>query len=470
MELGDYEIITIVKFNKLFLSKLVSNKMSNIIEEKLQILNVACFYKFSNLFSLPSLYTATTNYIQRCFTMVIESQNYLELDYTCVSRILASSSLQIDSELEVFNAANRWLIYNIEERNKYAKNLLLAVRLHLLSDYTLNYMLNKSSSICDIDECVEILNKALEDRYNLYNNRYSTYYTYRCCSQKMFNIMLCGGLDKKSDKPTKKVVEFNVNNLETLNILPSMTKERYDSKAVCIKGEVYVFGGYDGDHNLIMSVDKYSFVTKTWNTVTDMYDEREYFSTCAFMDKVYVVGGNDENTTNSCLQFDTKENNWREVVGMKWERTYAACTVFTGKIVVSGGLDVNINALNTVESYNVIADSWVSMPSMIEARYWHNLVVAKNKLFAIGGYTINACEIFDNACKQFVNINSPELSLLYLKVFSLGSKIFILEDSSSVRRRRIIHRYDVEKDEWSQESQEATKHISDYSYAKIPFY
>ena len=69
--------------------------------------------------------------------MVGDTQNFLELDYFLVAKILASSDLVITSEVEVYNAADRWLKYKIEERRKFAKHLLLKVRLPLLSDNTL---------------------------------------------------------------------------------------------------------------------------------------------------------------------------------------------------------------------------------------------------------------------------------------------------------------------------------------------
>ena len=51
--------------------------------------------------------------------MIVDTKSFIELDIKTVSKILASSSLQIDSEVEVYNAANKWLNCNSEERSKF---------------------------------------------------------------------------------------------------------------------------------------------------------------------------------------------------------------------------------------------------------------------------------------------------------------------------------------------------------------
>ena len=80
-----------------------------------------------------------------------------------------------------------------------------------------------------------------------------------------------------------------------------------------------------------------------------MFDDREYFCACTFMDNVFLIGSFHRQkcynslVTNSCLRFDTTQENWTdksliEVSGMIVARSEAASAVFQGNIVVSGGL------------------------------------------------------------------------------------------------------------------------------------
>ena len=71
-----------------------------------------------------------------------------------------------------------------------------------------------------------------------------------------------------------------------------MKEGRQHFGVVCIKDDVYVFGGRDNFYGyLIRSIEKYSHVTKTWKRVADMYDDRDSFCTCSFMGNVIVMAG-----------------------------------------------------------------------------------------------------------------------------------------------------------------------------------
>ena len=184
---------------------------------------------------------------------------------------------------------------------------------------------------------------------NHIKNKPSSCYTNRCCSQNKFSLLVCGGLDAQSFNAVKTVNQLDGSNLNKAKALSPMTIARRYSEAVCLKGEVYVFGGCNEFCDNIMSVEKYSPLTNTWRIITNMFDVRSYFCACAFMDYIFIVGGHSHLTsTNSCLQFDTTEKNWKKVSEMIGARKFAACTVFQGNIVVSGGDNIDRNDLNTV--------------------------------------------------------------------------------------------------------------------------
>ena len=199
---------------------------------------------------------------------------------------------------------------NIHERRKYAKDLLLKVRLPLLPKHTLRYILKDSTTIYVHEDCVAMLNDLLKKKENCIDRKASSYYTHMYCSHSKFNFLFCGGRDKLSNKVVGNVNQIDGSNLKSVKTLPSVIQRRYFANTVCLKGEIYVFGGRDGNNKFIKSVQKYSLSTRKWTKVADMYDNRVSDCLCAFMDKIFVFGGHDYNqNTNSCLQFDTKDYN-----------------------------------------------------------------------------------------------------------------------------------------------------------------
>ena len=184
-----------MKFSKLTLTENLNFKACRTIKEKRQINNAASFYQIASLFNLLGLCKATYNYLERCFTSVVTTENFLESDYTSISKILASSGLLITSEIEVFDSVHIWLNYNIDRRSKHAKNLLPKVRFNLLSDDTIELSLNKSTLFTKTGKLITINKQVLDCNENFKLHKSITNPTSRYCNQKMFNILICGGLD-----------------------------------------------------------------------------------------------------------------------------------------------------------------------------------------------------------------------------------------------------------------------------------
>ena len=433
--------------------------------------------------------------------MIVETKNYLHLDFNVVSKILGSSELDIHSEMQVFIAVDNWIKHNNEQRETFAKRLLLKVRFTLLSDHNLKTLRNNFS--------------LLDNNKDYFQNKSTKYYMSRYCSQNMFNILVCDGKDINRDPTAYNHVNLmliDVKDFKIIKTFPPMERQRMSSNFYFLKGDVYVLGGCN---NFVFGQftnynEKFSHFTETRSILVDMYDDRDLFCACAFMDSFFVFGGlyygsdcnndsdddrdydsddddrdydmdddsdydsddddggyiNNHYATNSCVQFDTKEGKWKEVSSMKHARYSAACVVFQEKVVVSGGY--NNRELNSVESYDVFADKWIPMPNMISAKRFHSLVVVKNKLFAID----RNCEVFDNISKQFVALKSilnlskwfdPVRDVYSNKAVAIGNKIYILQNNSSS-----IFCYDVNKDQWCKEQIEATKYIDDFFCVKMP--
>ena len=432
--------------------------------------NVLAFYSLAKLYKLAITSETSLAYIERCFQMVDEAPNFLHLDINTVVRILGSSELNNHSEIEVFSAAINWLEHDIEERSKYAKQLLLKVRLTLLSEHAFEHISNRKSLVCKNIELSKTLNEVLQNQKTLFLASTDKYITSRYCSQNKFNVLICGGRNKQC-LVVRNVHQVEGNTLKYVKDVSKMKVERIYFEAVSLKGEVYAFGGHKKGRGVIKSVEKYSPSFNTWKKVADMFDKREYFCTCAFMDKIFILGAFYEKgnvVTSSCIYFDIRQDNFVEVSKMIHARMSAACVVFQGKIVISGGMENDNNELNSVESYDVFSNKWSLMPSTTNIYSYHSLVVVKDKLFVIGGDEEDCCEVFDNVCKKFVSLKYPPYTQLYTdfnKSLAVGNKIVVFLDLSPY-----VVCYDVDKDEWSEEPCELTEDLDGFSCAKLPLY
>ena len=151
-KIEENELAVALKLNKLMLKEYNIQKLSNCIKDKVNKENVLTFYSLAELYKLANISNSSLIYIERCFPMVVETKNFVHIDYSINAKILGSSKLNVQSEVEVYDAAITWLSHNIEARSKYAKQLLLKVRLTLLSEHALNHILEKVLLFSDNNE------------------------------------------------------------------------------------------------------------------------------------------------------------------------------------------------------------------------------------------------------------------------------------------------------------------------------
>ena len=468
MTVEENKTVEVMKASKIFLNKDSTNKTENHITNKINYKNVAIFLKLSDLYKLCNVAKFAFNYIDGCLTFFAETKSFLNLEFKYVVKMLSSSNLNVTSEIEVFNIADNWITFNSEDRHVHAKDLLLKIRLPVLSDAALEYVLNKKSSFRQVEECLELINNTLEDKHSLFCKLTSLHFVHRHHDQ--FNILICGGYNRELEEYTKSIIHVDVEDIKNTKPLACWQGKTDIIETAVIKDSVIAFH-VDEIWRLTELVEMYSLTTNTWSGVCETFDDnRQGFCICSFMNRVYIIGGHTEQYTgaDTCLQFDPIDVTWKEVGSMNAERVYAACAVFEGRIVVGGGLWNG----GSVEVYDHIADEWSYMPNMVEetsgCRF--SLVSTGSKLFAVGEKMIETvlCEVFDSKSNIFVSLNSfaldCHLDTLYLSTaLSIGTKLFIVYESKGETLC-----YDVETDKCFTNDFEVTKDLVAFSCVRVP--
>ena len=96
--------ISSLRENKIMLNEDADKEVFRSSEDKISVHNVIALYQISQVYKFSNIRKPPILFIERCFPIVSESQNFIDLDYKCVAEILSSCCLKIDSELEVLNA------------------------------------------------------------------------------------------------------------------------------------------------------------------------------------------------------------------------------------------------------------------------------------------------------------------------------------------------------------------------------
>ena len=481
-------MVSTFKENSLFLNENVENKLVNCIKEKLNIQNVAGYYQTFNAFNQPRLETFIFHYIERCFAMVCKTDGFIELNFASVSKILASSELFLTSEIQVYNAACAWVDFNCKERREFVKDLLLKVRMPLLTDgdfATLQDSADKSPLLSPFEKSenlLSVINGILYDKENFYKEKSSIYHTNRYNSQDTFDFLFLGLPQNENEKDAKHVKRFDAQNFKSAEHFALYNPEAHMTDAAFVNGSLYAFHSnacFLNEDNLnVLVVEKYEGNADglwMWAPMDDIVYVYRFFRVCVFMDRIFVMGGLSEAfqaASSEVFALDTGRSEWipsSEISRMKEARAQPACAVFQGRIVVSGGFNLHEPGalLRSVEAYDQSRDSWSSMPKMIAPRQNHSLVAVKNKLFVVGG-NVKECEVFEaRSSNKFVSIKR---SLKHFDFYaapdtavSVGSKIIVFGD-----RSQKLAVYDVDKDEWHEESFQFTERSKGCICLKVP--
>ena len=346
-------------------------------------------------------------------------------------------------------------------------DLFLKIRVPLLSDHALKFLLSETLHLYNDSEYVLFLKQFNQTKKMLQYNKSINFYTNRYCNQNKFNIITCGGYNFDLDRGVRDVKTIDPKDLSNFKALPQITKNRRGGNIVCVKSEIFVIGG-DDHKNKLFSVEKYSSITKSWNIVATMYDYWWRPHACAFINSIFVIGGMKGGPiTDTCMQFDTKTYKFKEAANLIEAKWNAGCSVFGGRIVISGGTGAGGQQLrtNTVQAYDHVSNTWSYMPNMIEKRNLLRSVAIKNKLYIIGGMNSETCEVFDSTCKRFVLLNPPLSCFGCQSVVSIGSKILMFKNACE--HDEIIC-YDVEKNEWSEKTCKATTFVMGFCCVKVP--
>jgi N-acetylneuraminic acid mutarotase len=157
-------------------------------------------------------------------------------------------------------------------------------------------------------------------------------------------------------------------------------------------GRLYVIG----DVLAPLTLRIYDVATDTWTTGPTMPNAHGAWPVAAAVNGVvYVIGGADSSAQalSTVDAFDTATGTWSTKKPMPTARYSAAAAVINNRICVAGGMNIfsglaGTPALNAMECYDPVTDSWSSGPTMPTGRQGLGSDALGSFAYAVGG---NCC-------------------------------------------------------------------------------
>lgn len=226
-------------------------------------------------------------------------------------------------------------------------------------------------------------------------------------------------------------------------------------------GRVFVSGGLNAGAPLKL-VEAYNPAADAWSEVAPLPGDRfAHASVRAGDGRIYVIGGitgGGSTLTNSVESYDVSANSWTSVTSMSVVRGAPAAAVAGGKIYVTGGQSGPGVAETSGEVYDPAIDTWTPIASMATPRSLHALATGPDgRVYAIGGTNFNAVfiasvEAYDPETNTWTEVASLPSGRQGLgaataadgHIYAYGGEAGNLEEVEST-----VFSYDVATDTWN---------------------
>lgn len=169
-------------------------------------------------------------------------------------------------------------------------------------------------------------------------------------------------------------------------------------KAASVNGQIYYLSG--------SANYAYDTALNSWTARKPMLTRRIDFGVTEYQNKIYVIGGtNDDGTYSSANEvYDPSNDSWATLAPMPTPRTGIEANAVNGRIYVMGGENYSgyINLLQAFpqnEIYDIATNSWSTGKPMPIPVYAYSSVVVNNKIYYLGGANhvdpTNLTQIYD---------------------------------------------------------------------------
>jgi N-acetylneuraminic acid mutarotase len=205
------------------------------------------------------------------------------------------------------------------------------------------------------------------------------------------DVFVIGGTGNNSG-PLNKVEKININNFSSgWTQMPTMNEKRSSFAAALHDKYIYVFGGHNGRTEL-SSIERFDIPNNKWDVLNSkMNMKRNGHAAVTVGDKIYIIGGEDENgnNLNSMDIFDISSNTFQQenIPNIPIALTYMSAIAIGKWIVVTGGSNNENVYIAESYVYDTEQNEWkddINCSKLSVARDTHTATV-------LGGDTIYIC-------------------------------------------------------------------------------
>ncbi|XP_025054046.1 kelch repeat and BTB domain-containing protein 3 isoform X2 [Alligator sinensis] len=145
---------------------LLSKACSDFLVKTIDLVNCLQLLSLSESYGSVHLFDHTLEFALHHFSLLLRSADFLEMNFEILQKCLEADELNVPEEETVLKAVLQWTKHNLETRQKHLPQLIKKVRLHHLSEKTLQDFLHSEEHLFKSANCLVIMKDAIKSVQN----------------------------------------------------------------------------------------------------------------------------------------------------------------------------------------------------------------------------------------------------------------------------------------------------------------
>lgn len=345
----------------------LSKACSDFLIKSINLVNCLQLLSLSDSYGSARLFDHALYFVQHHFSLLFKSCDFLEISFGVLQKCLESDELNVPEEEIVLKVVFSWTKHNLESRQKHLPHLIRKVRLHQLSEETLQHCLLSEENLLKSTNCFDIVVDAVK------------------CVQGS------GGLFPDAR--------------------PSTT-------------EKYIFVHKTEESGENQHTFCYNIKTDSWKILPQSHlTDLPGSSLSSYGEKIFLTGGCKgtccrtvrlhiaelyHDATDQTWCYCPVKNDFFLVSAMKTPRTMHTSVTALNRLFVIGGKTrgaQDIKSLLDVESYNPLSKEWISVSPLPRGIYYPEASACQNVIYVLGS-EVEITDAFNPSLDCFFKYNA----------------------------------------------------------------
>ncbi|XP_070619840.1 kelch-like protein 18 [Erythrolamprus reginae] len=394
--------------------------ISRFLMEQISPENCLRLYTLGHGHNHAALFHGALRYLGLHFGLLLEHPDFLRLDLSALTCILASDHLAVASEVEVFWAAQRWMRAELDRRLPGLKALLGCVRFPLLSP----------EEVAQVQAESERLGQPVEVQWQELDGAGRLQLGGRLRRGMYKERIVCIKVPRLRDILT--VSEDMDCYMECLNPTSGSRTKLPPLELVALPGcsvldqRLYISGGKHADGSYSSALHEYNSLADRWTQLPDMATPRSVHMFLTCKQKLFALSGwNDAGPLASAESFDVAQQLWASIASLPIILRFSASAPYKSKLYLIGGdADSDEVVYKGLLIYDTHLDTWAQVPLEFSL-HGAAAVTMETGICVIGGFFSR-------------KVNQPYPNRRFSQLLPCTPKCFFMQEDGVISREVAI--------------------------------